>query len=84
MEVMLHPRVRSYLKECGDRDRIITHLKELAVDPVNARPGVDVRKLRGRKHTLYRLRVGDHRFEYFIDEDRIWVDNAFRRGRGYR
>jgi len=30
------------------------------------------------------LRVGDHRFEYFIEDGRIWIDEAFRRGRGYR
>ena len=33
---------------------------------------------------MYRLRVGDHRFEYFVDEGKVWIDNAFKRERGYR
>ena len=40
--------------------------------------------MRGKEHDMFRLRVGDHRFEYFIEDDRIWIDEGFRRGRGYR
>jgi len=33
---------------------------------------------------MYRLRIGDYRFEYFVEEKTIYVVEAFRRERGYR
>jgi len=84
MEIMIHPRVRKYINESSDKDRIIKHLKKLSSDPYNSRSGVDIKKLRGKKHDMYRLRVSDHRFEYFVDEDKVWIDNAFKRERGYK
>jgi mRNA-degrading endonuclease RelE of RelBE toxin-antitoxin system len=84
MEIKIHPRVKTYISESGQKESLITHLKELASDPYRSRSGVNIKKLQGKYHDMYRLRVGDHRFEYFIDEDVIWVDNAFLRKRGYR
>jgi len=84
MQLMVHPRVRAYLDESGEKQRLVQHLRDLAHDPYTARPGVDIRKLKGKKQVMYRLRVGDHRFEYFVDEGKVWVDNAFLLGRGYR
>ena len=48
------------------------------------RPGIDIKKLKGRDKTLYRLRVGDYRFEYFVEKDTVYVIDAFRRERDYR
>jgi mRNA-degrading endonuclease RelE of RelBE toxin-antitoxin system len=84
MDIMIHPRVGKYLQDSGEKERLSKHLRKLAEDPYHSRPEVDIKKLQGKKHDLYRLRINDHRFEYFIDEDKIWIDNAFKRGRGYR
>jgi mRNA-degrading endonuclease RelE of RelBE toxin-antitoxin system len=84
MDIMIHPRVKKYINESGEKERLIKHLKKLAEDPYNSRSEVDIKKLKAKKHDLYRLRVSDHRFEYFIDEEKVWIDNAFKRGRGYR
>ncbi|MEA2054315.1 MAG: type II toxin-antitoxin system RelE/ParE family toxin [Candidatus Thermoplasmatota archaeon] len=84
MEIFIHPRVKKYLDESGEKERLIKHLKKLADDPYNKRSGADVKRLKGKKHDMYRLRVGDYRFEYFIDEEKVWIDNAFKRGGGYR
>ena len=65
---MIHPRVKKFITESGEKERIIKHLK----------------KLKGKKHDMYRLRLGDFRFEYFIDEGKVWIDNAFKREKGYR
>lgn len=81
---MIHPRVQKYINESSEKKRLISHLKKIASDPFNSRSGVDIKKLRGNKHDMYRLRVGDHRFEYFVDEDKVWIDNAFKRERGYK
>ena len=81
---MIHPRVQKYINESGEKERLIKHLQRLADDPYNSRSGVEIKKLKGKKHDMYRLRVGDHRFEYFVDERKVWIDNAFKRGRDYR
>jgi len=84
MEIMVHPRVKKYINESGEKERLIKHLKKLAEDPYHPRAEVDIKKLKGKMHDLYRLRVSDHRFEYFIDEEKVWIDYAFKRERGYR
>ncbi|MFW6305155.1 MAG: type II toxin-antitoxin system RelE family toxin [Candidatus Saliniplasma sp.] len=84
MEVVIHPRVQKYIENCDEKDRLIDHLKKLGEDPYTPRSGADIKKLKGKEHDMYRLRVGEHRFEYFVDEGKVWVDEAFKRGRGYR
>ncbi len=84
MEIFIHPRVKKYLDESGEKEGLIKHLKKLTDDPHNKRSGADVKRLKGKKHDMHRLRVGNHRFEYFIDEGKVWIDNAFKRGRSYR
>jgi len=44
----------------------------------------DIKKLKGKKRDMFRLRAGGHRFEYFIEDRVIWIVDAFKRGRGYR
>jgi len=61
---------------------IWSNAAELKENPYHSRPLADIKKLRGlRSPPMYRLRVGRHRLEYFIDEDNktITVTNAFRR-----
>lgn len=86
MEVRIHPRVRKYLQKLPEDEKssVKEKLRNLEDDPYRPRPGVDIKKLEGRKHTMYRLRVGTHRFEYFVEEKTVWIDKAFLRGRGYR
>ena len=84
MEIIIHPRVQKYINETGEKTRIKKNLKRLVDDPYNLRPKVDIKKFKGKKHDMYRLRVGDHRFEYFVEDETIWIDEAFHRRRGYR
>ena len=84
MDVVIHPRVRKFINRFGEKERIIAHLMELSNDPFNKKSGMDIKKMKGREHDLFRLRIGDMRFEYFIEDDKIWIDEAFMRGRGYR
>ena len=74
----------SFAFASGEKDRIIEHLQRLTDDPYNSRIGMDVKKMKGKKHDMYRLRVGDHRFEYFVENEKVWIDGSFKRGRGYR
>ncbi len=84
MEIMLHPKVKKFITESREKERIIKHLKKLAKDPYISKTNMDIKKLKGKKHNLYRLRIGDFRFEYLIDDEKIWIDNAFKREKGYR
>lgn len=84
MQIMIHPRVKKYIHESGEKDRLIQHLKKLKENPYQSRPEADIKKLKGKKHDMYRLRINEHRFEYFIDEGKIWIDSSFKLGREYR
>jgi mRNA-degrading endonuclease RelE of RelBE toxin-antitoxin system len=59
-------------------------LFKLREDPFRRRSGCDIKKLEGYRKKLYRLRVGKHRFEYFVKEKDVVVYQAFHRERGYR
>lgn len=83
MGVRVHPRVKKYLDESGEKDRLIKGLQRLGEDPFVSRSGLDIKKLKGKVHDIYRLRIGDHRFEYFVEDRTVWIQNAFRRERGY-
>ena len=81
---MVHPRVKKFIKNREGKEVIIEHLKRLKEDPYPSNKHLDIKKLKGKTHIMYRLRIGDNRFEYFIDEGKIWIDSEFKRGRGYR
>jgi mRNA-degrading endonuclease RelE of RelBE toxin-antitoxin system len=83
MDIRVHPRVKKYLDESGEKDRLKQGLAGLGEDPFTPRSGLDIKKLKGKMHDVYRLRIGEHRFEYFVEDKVVWVQNAFRRERGY-
>ncbi len=70
-EVRLHPNVAGFLDSLPDKERkrCVESLSSLESDPFRARSGTDIKKLKGKLHDLYRLRVGDLRFEYFIESN---------------
>lgn len=70
----------------GIQGRIRTALEALAEDPYTSRPGADITQLRNTDPVKHRIRVGDWRIVYRVedDEDVVKVIEGFRRGRGYR
>ena len=65
--------------------RIRSKLALLADDPFRGRPGADIRLLWGQDDPpLYRLRVGDYRVLYFVQEDEIRVTEVLHRSQAYR
>lgn len=84
-EVRLHPKAINFLDSLQEKERkrCIASLNTLKENPFEPRPGTDIKKLKGKLHTLYRLRVGDYRFEYFIENSIVWIVKAFIRGVGY-
>jgi len=77
-------KAQKYLDTLDERAilNIWSCIAELKGNPYRPRPLVDIIKLRGFKSPpMYRLRVGRHRLEYFIDEteNALIVTNAFLR-----
>ena len=55
----------------GRRDmelRVEELLDELEVDPVTARPGADLKRLKVEKEPTFRARLGDYRVLYTVDD----------------
>ncbi len=66
------------------QDRIRTALKELANNPFQSRPKADIKKLhKMSKHQFYRLRVGNFRAIYVIEDRTVKVTRIILRGKGY-
>jgi len=86
-EVKLHRTVANSLERLEPklRERIKSALRKLAEDPYQPRAGVDIIRLTGTKgrQDLYRLRVGDYRAIYAIENKVIYITDVFHRGRGY-
>ncbi len=86
-EVKLHPSVAKSLErlEPNLRERIKSALRKLREDPFEPRSGVDIARLAGTKgrQDLYRLRIGDYRAIYAIEDRVVYVTDLFHRGQGY-
>ena len=86
-EVKLYRNVVKSLERIEPRlrERIKSAMRRLAENPYESRPGVDIVRLTGTKgrQDLYRLRVGDYRAIYAIDNKVIYVTDLFHRGKGY-
>jgi mRNA-degrading endonuclease RelE of RelBE toxin-antitoxin system len=79
--IMISPRAQKYLKSLDKREAgmIRESIDELRDDPFTPRPECDIIKEKGKRPPLYRLRVGRHRAEYFIEDDTIFVSRMFLR-----
>jgi len=62
--------------------RFARAIDALADDPFRRRPGVDVRRLQGRE-AMWRLRVGDHRGIFAVEDARIVFTRFGHRSRVY-
>jgi len=49
MEIMIHPRVKKFISESGEKEKIIKHLKNLADNPYHSKSKVDIKKIEGKK-----------------------------------
>jgi len=66
------------------QERIRGALKELENDPFQLRPKADIKKLhKMSKHEFYRLRVGNYRAIYAIENMTIKVTRIIPRGKCY-
>ncbi len=66
-----------------EQNRIREKLNDLVKDPYNNSHRLDTKKLTGTSRIYYRLRVGDYRIIYLLDEDRIKVVRIATRSDAY-
>jgi len=61
--------------------KILSRLQEVQKDPFRSRPTADILKIRGRSPPTYRLRIGNIRIEYLVDEEikLVYISRIFRR-----
>jgi mRNA interferase RelE/StbE len=87
--VMLSPDARKYLDRLDDRRarNIRKHLKELEKDPFKPRAACDIDIVAGSSRPpMYRLRMGEFRAVYFVEEQAVFVTDLFpkKRDSAYR
>jgi mRNA-degrading endonuclease RelE of RelBE toxin-antitoxin system len=69
--------------ESSIQDRIKKALALLKDDPFTPRPKADIKKLKGPRRDYFRLRIGDHRAIYVIEEKRVFVAKILPRSKAY-
>ena len=65
------------------KKRVRKGLSELGEDPFTPRAKMDVKVLEGTDPLKRRLRIGDYRIIYHVEERVVKVIEIFPRGRGY-
>ncbi len=67
------------------RDRVRELSSLLKQDPHTKRPNMDLKLISSRKESIFRVRIGDYRIVYEVDEEKklILVTKIFPRGKGY-
>ena len=80
-KIAISLQARKYMKSLNKDDArmIKDHINELKKDPFTPRPQCDIIREKGKRPPLYRLRVGRHRAEFFIEEDTVFISKMFPR-----
>jgi mRNA interferase RelE/StbE len=82
--VMLSPDAQKYLDSLDKKrvKNIKKHLKELEKDPFKPRAGCDIDIIGGSgRPPMYRLRMGNFRTVYFVDENTVYITDLFPKKR---
>jgi len=80
-KIAISLQAQKYMKSLDrpDARKIKAHINELRQDPYTPRSQCDILKEKGKRPPLYRMRVGKHRVEFFIEEDTIFISRMFQR-----
>lgn len=80
---------RTFLKQYGSlskemQKRIRKGLEEHKQDPSRSRYGADIKQLKDTDPPKHRMRIGEYRIIYRIEEKTVRLIELFTRNRGYR
>jgi mRNA interferase RelE/StbE len=83
-KIEIHNEVQKFLDAQNSKTqrRLVEGLQQLRNDPLSH----DVKKLKGTKgkQDMYRLRIGNYRALFSIEDDTIRVIEMMTRGKGYK
>jgi mRNA interferase RelE/StbE len=86
-EIKLHPDAVKFMLNLDPdtKERIKTGIKSLETSPFRSQSRSGIKKLKGTKkrEDLYRLRVGDYRVIYAVEDDTVFVLEIIPREKGY-
>ncbi len=83
-KVKISKKTAKQLKNTENPDRIKKKLKKLKKEPWKPRAKLDIRKIKGSEDPkLYRLRIGDYRAIYVIEEEMVKITEIIHRSKGY-
>ncbi len=85
-KILVTPEVKEFVSNLDEKTRRIikNNLKKLEKEPWKPRAKLDIKKLKGSKNPkLYRLRIGDYRAIYAIQDEKVRVTEIIRRSKGY-
>jgi mRNA interferase RelE/StbE len=85
-EIRLHPKAASFLNRCNQatKEQLKSKIRVLENHPKLKRSGADIKKIRDANPEAYRLRIGDYRVIYVIEESTVWITEIMHRQKGYR
>jgi len=72
-----------YKVEKSFQNKIRNSLKDLQNDPYNSRPNCDIKPLKDTKPKKHRLRIGDLRIIYIVEQKKIMIIDLIQRGTGH-
>jgi mRNA interferase RelE/StbE len=84
--VMLSPDAQKYLDDLDKKraGNIKKHLKELEKDPFKPRAACDIDIVAGSgRPPMYRLRMGEFRAVFFVEEQVVFVTDLFPKKRDF-
>lgn len=83
--VLVDKRAEKDLKRVPEHiiDKFSKIIDELEIDPINKRPGVDIKNLRGYPN-IFRVRIGEYRVLYFVDKNIVRIIALVHRKKAYR
>ena len=85
MQILIHESAEKVLNNLDTKiqKNIKDHLSKLSENLYSNQ--LDIKKLKGLKdkQDLFRLRVGEYRIIYFIQDNIIYITEIMIRGRGY-
>jgi|LGVE01.1.fsa_nt_gb mRNA interferase RelE/StbE len=68
----------------GVKERLKDKIRVLEDRPKLKRAGADIKKIRNANPEVYRLRIGDYRVIYAVENNTVLITEIMPRGKGYR
>jgi len=82
LDLQFSSQARKFLKNLDDLNwkRITNKIKDLREKPFPQ----EAKRIKGRKNKTFRIRVGDFRILYIVQENLLFISDIDKRGRVYK